>query len=77
MDLSRITFDPGIMGGRPCIRGMRMPVATIVRMVASGMTTPEIIDAHPELVAEDITAALAYAASLAEGRVLPLRPTGS
>src|SRR5690606_25510336 len=60
MNWTRITFEPGKMGGRACIRGMRMPVATVVRMVASGMTVEEIIDAHPELEREDIAEALQY-----------------
>lgn len=77
MSWSRITFDPAKMGGRPCIRGLRMPVATIVRMAASGMSHAEIVEEHPELEPADITEALEYAASLADERVIPLRPTGS
>jgi uncharacterized protein (DUF433 family) len=77
MKWTRITFEPGKMGGRACIRGMRMPVATVVRMVASGMTVEEIVDAHPELEREDIAEALQYAAALTEDRIIPLRATGS
>jgi uncharacterized protein (DUF433 family) len=77
MPSTRITFEPGKMGGLACIRGMRLPVSTIVRMVASGMTNAEIIDAHPKLEEADIREALEYAAILAEERVMPLRPTGS
>jgi uncharacterized protein (DUF433 family) len=56
---------------------MRMPVATVVRMVASGMSVEEILDAHPELEPADISEALQYVAELAEGRIIPLRETGS
>lgn len=63
------------MGGVPTIRGMRIPVATVVAMVADGMTTEEIIDDLPDLVAEDIAAALRYAAEAVRERELPLRPS--
>ena len=62
-DLTRITFDPAKLGGQACIRGMRIPVATVVRCVASGMSTAEILDAYPDLEPEDIEQALAYVAS--------------
>ena len=62
MSSSRITADPAVMGGQPCIRGMRMPVATVVAMVADGMTTDEIIAEHPGLTREDVSEALRYAA---------------
>ncbi|MCD6554296.1 MAG: DUF433 domain-containing protein [Chloroflexi bacterium] len=62
----RITFDPGVMGGRACIRGMRVTVALILNLVANGMTTEEIIQAYPYLEPEDIQQALRYAAWLAE-----------
>lgn len=52
--LDRITFDPKVMGGRACIRGMRITVAHIVNMVANGMTTEEIIKEYPDLEAEDV-----------------------
>jgi uncharacterized protein (DUF433 family) len=77
MKWSRITIEPGKMGGRACIRGLRMPVATVVRMIASGMTFEEVTEAHPELVRADIVEALEYAASLADERTIPLRRTGS
>ena len=77
MKWTRITIEPGKMGGRACIRGLRMPVATLVRMVASGMSFAEIVDAHPELERADIVEALEYAAGLAEERTIPLRRTGS
>lgn len=59
--LDRITFDPEVMGGRACIRGMRITVALIVNLVANGMTTDEILDAYPSLEAEDIRQALNHA----------------
>jgi uncharacterized protein (DUF433 family) len=77
MKWARITIEPGKMGGRACIRGLRMPVATVVRMVASGMSPDEIIDAHPELERADVTEALEYAASLADSTAISLRRTGS
>ena len=57
----RITFDPNIMGGRACIRGMRITAALILNLVANGMTTEEIIRAYPYLEPEDIRQALCYA----------------
>lgn len=77
MNWTRITIEPGKMGGRACIRGLRMPVATVVRMIASGMSHAEIIEAHPELESADIVEALEYAASLADERTVPLKRTGS
>lgn len=60
--LRRITFDPNVMGGKPCIRGMRVTVGTIVGLVAAGYSTADILKAYPYLEEEDIRAALAYAA---------------
>ncbi len=77
MGAKRITFDPKQMGGQACIRGLRIPVATIVRCVASGMSNKEILEAYPDLDEEDIVESLRYAASLAEDRVIPLTQTGS
>jgi uncharacterized protein (DUF433 family) len=68
MEFKRITFDPNQMGGQACIRGLRLPVATIVRCVASGMTRDGILEAYPDLEAEDVDEALRYAALLAEDR---------
>nr|BAL54209.1 hypothetical conserved protein [uncultured Acetothermia bacterium]BAL58430.1 hypothetical conserved protein [Candidatus Acetothermum autotrophicum] len=65
----RITFDPQIMGGQACIRGMRITVALVVNLVAHGMTHEEIIRAYPYLEPEDITQALQYAAWLAQERI--------
>jgi uncharacterized protein (DUF433 family) len=63
--LDRLTFDPLVMGGRACIRGMRVTVALLVNLVANGMSVEEILREYPELEAEDIRQALRYAASLA------------
>jgi uncharacterized protein (DUF433 family) len=73
MRFERITTDPDQMGGVPCIRGLRIPVATIVDMVADGMTIDEIINAYPDLQPEDIEQALHYAAESVRERELPLR----
>lgn len=70
--LDRITFDPQIMGGKACIRGMRITVSLILNLVANGMTQEEILKAYPYLESEDITQALKYAAWLAEERVYKL-----
>ncbi len=61
-NLTRITFDPGIMGGEPCIRGLRVTVGTIVGLLAAGKTTKEILKAYPYLAEKDIHEALMYAA---------------
>lgn len=61
-ELDQITFDPQVMGGKPCIRGMRVTVGAIVGLMASGATPEEILDDYPYLEREDITAALSYAA---------------
>ena len=60
--LTRITFDPNVMGGRPCIRGLRVTAGTIVGLVAAGYTAADILKAYPYLENEDINEALAYAA---------------
>jgi uncharacterized protein (DUF433 family) len=62
MAFSRITIDPAKMAGVPCIRNLRMPVATVVAMVAEGMAEDKILQAHPDLEREDIREALRYAA---------------
>jgi uncharacterized protein (DUF433 family) len=61
------------MGGQPCIRGLRIPVVTVVTMVADGMTADEILAEHPDLAQEDIRQALLFAAEAARGRALPRR----
>jgi len=68
----RITFNPNMMGGRACIRGMRITVSLIVNLVANSMSVEEIIEAYPDLEPEDIHQALQYAAWLAEESVQPL-----
>jgi uncharacterized protein (DUF433 family) len=65
----RITFDPGVMGGRACIRGMRMTVSLVVNLVANGMSTVDIVREYPELEAEDIRQALQYASALANEEI--------
>ncbi len=69
----RITVDPEMMGGMPCIRGLRIPVATVVAMVADGLTVAEIDDELPDLTTEDVAEALRYAAEAMRERELPLR----
>ena len=70
--LDRITHDPAVMGGRPCIRGLRVTVATIVGLLASGRTEAEILEAYSYLEVGDVQAALAYAAWRTEETELPL-----
>jgi uncharacterized protein (DUF433 family) len=65
----RITFDPAVMGGRACIRGMRMTVSLVVNLVANGMPTEDIVREYPELEAEDIREALQYASALANEEI--------
>ena len=72
MKFTRITVDPAQMGGVPCIRGLRIPVASVVDMVADGMTAPEILAAYPDLDAGDIAESLCYAADAVRERELPL-----
>jgi uncharacterized protein (DUF433 family) len=72
MQFLRITVDPAQMGGVPCIRRLRIPVATVVGMVADGMTKREILDAYPDLESGDIDEALRYAAAAVSERELPL-----
>jgi len=72
MKFTRITVDPHQMDGGPCIRGLRIPVATVVGMVADGMTEEEILAAYPDLEPEDIREALRYAAEAVRERELPL-----
>jgi uncharacterized protein (DUF433 family) len=71
---SRITVNPHQMAGVPCIRGLRIPVATVVAMVADGMTEPDILRAYPDLEWEDIREALRFAADALRERQVPLVP---
>jgi len=75
MKFSRISIEPDKMGGMPCIRGLRIPVATIVGMIADGMGRKEILKAYPDLEEEDIKQALKYAAEAVRERELPLVST--
>lgn len=70
----RITLDPNKCFGKPCIRGMRMPVASVLAYLASGMTIDDMLQQWPELEREDILEALAYAAWAMEERIVPLPP---
>jgi len=66
----RITFDPRILGGRACVRGMRIPVSVIVGQIAHGATVEEVLREYPDLEREDVNEALEYAAWLAQERVV-------
>lgn len=70
--LTRITLDPQVMGGKPCIRGLRVTVGTIIGLMASGYSLADILKAYPYLEAEDLREALAYAAWRVEETELPL-----
>lgn len=72
MKVTRISVNPAQMGGVPCVRGLRIPVATIVGMVAEGLSNDEILRAYPDLEQEDIQEALSYAAEAVRERELPL-----
>jgi uncharacterized protein (DUF433 family) len=67
---NRITFDPNVMGGRACIRGMRIPVSVILRQIAHGASVEEIREGYPDVDAADVQQALEYAAWLAEEEVI-------
>lgn len=70
----RITFDPNVMSGRACVRGMRVTVSLVLNLVANGMSDEEILEAYPYLEPEDIQQALRYAAWLAEESVYEFEP---
>lgn len=72
MGYTRITTDPGQMGGVPCLRGLRIPVATVVALVAEGETTETILALYPDLEADDVREALLFAAEAVRERSLPL-----
>jgi len=74
MDFTRISVDPARMGGVPCIRELRIPVATVVDMVADGLTIEEILRAYPDLDETDVREALRFAAEAVRERELPLLP---
>jgi uncharacterized protein (DUF433 family) len=75
MFFDRITVDPDLMGGVPTVRGLRIPVATVVSMVADGMTVEEICTDLPDLTPEDVAEALRYAAEAVRERQIPIRPS--
>lgn len=72
LGLDRITFDPMIMGGQACIRGMRIPVSLVVNLVANGKPVEEILEEYPDLEPEDIRQSLLYAAWLTKEQVYPV-----
>jgi uncharacterized protein (DUF433 family) len=72
MQITRITHDPAVMGGKPCIRGLRVTVGTLLGLLASGHSRERILKAYPYLESEDIDAAIAYAAWRLEEREEPL-----
>ena len=72
MRFERISVDPAQMGGVPCIRGLRIPVTTVVGLVAQGMTEARIVEEYPDIEVEDIRQALAFAAAAVDERQLPL-----
>lgn len=71
MMFDRITFDPRVMQGKPCVRGMRITVGLVVNLIANGMSREEIARNYPDLEDEDIRQCLQYAARLAEEKVMP------
>jgi uncharacterized protein (DUF433 family) len=71
-NLERITLNPEVMGGKPCIRGLRLTVGTVIGLLASGLTSDEILKMYPYLQAEDLIAALSYAAWRSEEIEVPL-----
>ncbi len=70
--LERITFDPQVMGGKPCIRGLRVTVGAIVGLISAGRTSKEVLELYPYLEPDDVRAALEYAAWRVEEMDLPL-----
>lgn len=70
--LERITIDPEVMGGQPCIRGLRIPVSLIIKLIASGKKIEDILEDYPELEEEDIKQSLEYAAWTVSEKVLPI-----
>lgn len=72
--LDRITMDPEIMGGQPCIRGLRIPISLIIKLLAAGRVIEEILDDYPELEKEDVKQALEYAAWTVSEKVIPVTP---
>ena len=77
LGFDRITFDQKVMGGRACIRDMRVTVALLLNLVSNGMSSEEILTEYPYLEADDIRQALQYAAWLADESVIPLEPASA
>ena len=77
LGFDRITFDQKVMGGRACVRGMRITVALVLNLVSNGMSTEEILIEYPYMEADDIHQALQYAAWLADESVIPLEPASA
>ena len=76
-NFERITVDPAQMDGVPCVRRLRIPVATVLRLLAGGMTEPEILSKYPDLETEDIRECLRYAAASVTEREVPLPDSAS
>jgi len=74
LHLDRITIDPDVMGGQPCIRGLRIPVSLIIKLIASGKSVKEILEDYPELEEEDVRQALEYAAWATTEASIPIIP---
>ena len=75
LGFDRITFEPNILGGKACIRGMRISVSLVVNLVANGMTAPQIVAEYPDLEEEDVAQALKYAAWITDDQFLPATET--
>ena len=73
--LARVTIDPRVCNGQPCVRGLRIPVSVVLEHLAAGKSAVEIVEEFPELEPEDIGECLRYAAWLASGRVVPVPPS--
>lgn len=73
--MDRITVNAAQMGGAPCLRGLRIPVATVVNLIANGMSPAEVVAELPPLELEDVTAALRFAADAVADREIPLQST--
>ena len=77
LGFDRITFDQKVMGGRACVRGMRITVALVLNLVSNGMSTEDILNEYPYLETDDIRQALQYAAWLADESIIPLEPASA
>lgn len=72
MSLNRITVNDAVMGGRPCVRGLRFPVSRVLALLASGQSEAEILANHPDLEAADIREVLSYAAAILDNQIVPV-----